>query len=198
MLIEQMHELAPEISLAPDYVDLSSDEADDTYDGYMHPKTSSSTYLDGRYGHQHDRRLSTSDSTVPSASINYFTGQLFGPNSGLDFDNDMAIQEITPSESSRNGKRSSNGGGHNGKNTHANAVETEGRQIMLSPEQAKEEEARIEQEQKARQRSKSYNPDNVKIRIVRGHPFDLTLISLTDSVFFEYRRESCLRLSSIL
>lgn len=171
MLIEQMHELAPDISLAPDYVDLSSDDGgDDPYDGYTHkyPLTSSS-YFDGRYGH---RRTSTSDNNVPSSSINYFSGQLFGPNSGLDFESDLGGEDSISTHS----KRSSNGHtaqGRTGNTTGSTGKDGKaGRLIMLSPEQAREEEVRIEEEQKARERSKSYNPDNVKVRIVsfRLHP----------------------------
>lgn len=200
MLIEQMHELAPDISLAPDYVDLSSDEGgDDHYRhdtmndmGYSHnygigngggPLSSSSTsYLDGRgqqqQYHDHRRRMSSSDNNVPSSSINYFSGQLFGPNSGLDFGSDMDAGGggSTPSGSTHSSKRGSNAGQYAGFNgdfttntgsTRQNKGHQETtRQIMLSPEQAREEEARIEEEQKARERTKSYNPDNVKIRIV--------------------------------
>ncbi|KAK9899892.1 hypothetical protein P389DRAFT_192193 [Cystobasidium minutum MCA 4210] len=188
MLIEQMHELAPHISLAPDHVDLSSDEEghDDyhhrTGNGrYAHPQhnggsgapLSSYYHLDDRGQHtrggQYNGRRMSSDSNVPSSSINYFSGQLFGPNSGLDFGSDLDGGGTNHS-STHSSKRSSNAG-HNGgtnagsANTARPSSSSSTRQVMLSPEQAREEEARIEEEQKARERTKSYNPDNVKVRI---------------------------------
>lgn len=116
--------------------------------------------------------MSHSDNNVPSSSINYFSGQLFGPNSGLDFGSEMDGSHSTPSGSAHSSKRGSNAGqgGYNNEGASNGHHKNHERQVMLSPEQAREEEARIEQEQKARERTKSYNPDNVKVRIVRFAP----------------------------
>lgn len=210
MLIEQMHELAPDISLAPDYVDLSSDEGgDDHYHhhhntmndiGYHHHhhrhgssggplSSSSASYLDGRGQQQyynnninhHHPHMSNSDNNVPSSSINYFSGQLFGPNSGLDFGSDMDGSSSTPSGSAHSSKRGSNAGyGFNSEGASNGHSKNHERQVMLSPEQAREEEARIEQEQKARERTKSYNPDNVKVRIVSSLRLDKSCYKVLD------------------
>lgn len=193
MLIEQMHELAPHISLAPDHVDLSSDEEEGNniyhmnasnggrHNGRLPLSSSSSSYYQQHHHHLDDRRRGSaadqyhrmnSDNNVPSSSINYFSGQLFGLSSGLDFGSDMEAASNTHHSGSSHGgssKRNSNAGQHGFSSSaglHGMAVGSASRQIMLSPEQAREEEARIEEEQKARQRSKSYNPDNVKVRIV--------------------------------
>lgn len=176
MLIEQMHELAPHISLAPDYVDLSSDEGgDDTYNRYIHGAGSGSYLDNNNNGHRHlhhdpRRRMSTagSDNNVPSSSINYFSGQLFGLNSGLDFESDLSpVGSTSTLSGSMNSKKGSNGrtAARDGLIDGSTKGKQE-KQVMLDPEQAREEEARIEEEQRAKERTKSYNPDNVKVRIV--------------------------------
>jgi hypothetical protein len=183
MLIEQMHELAPDVSLAPDFVDLSSDdEGSPPYDnggsyghsyGHLHPSRH-----DGSPGQSH----TIDNSMLPSSSINYFSSSLFGPNSGFDINMHsppplpsapLASTSSSYAHNTANGRASmaygisSNSNGKHLNNGRAPPpLPKQERLIMLTPEQAHEEELRIEAEQKARQKPNSYNPDNVKVRIV--------------------------------